>query len=123
MPYELFSKKRTHGGPAAVSITKYGNFVLNSAAITHLQKRPYLQVYWNKDEGKVAFKPLKSTDEYSYHVNYSPKGSVGSISGVAFLKHVGYSYKETKTFPANWNEKEGLLEIQLVGKAAAHRHQ
>jgi hypothetical protein len=117
MPYELFDKKRTHGGPAAVSVTKYGNFVINSAAIELLQKRAYLQVYWNKDEGKVAFKPVKSsTEPQSYHVNYSPKGSVGSISGTAFLKHVGYTLKETKSFPASWNEKEGLLEIQLLTK-------
>ena len=122
MPYELFDKKRTHGGPAAVSVTKYGNFVINSAAIELLQKRPYLQVYWNKDEGKVAFKPVKNISEpQSYHVNYSPKGSVGSISGTAFLKHVGYSLKETKSFPATWNDKEGLLEFQLVVKGGAQK--
>jgi len=122
MPYMLFDKKRTHGGPAAVSITKYGNFVINSSAIELLQRRPYLQVYWNKDEGKVAFKPVKDANEpSSYHVNYSPKGSVGSISGTAFLKHVGYALKETRSFPANWNDKEGLLEIQLVTKGAARR--
>jgi hypothetical protein len=114
--YELFERKRTHGGPAGISVTKYGNFVINSKAIEHLQKRPYLQVYWNKDEGKVALKPLKVADEHSYHVNYSPKGGVGSISATAFLKYVGYSFKETKRFPATWNEKEGLLEIQILGK-------
>ncbi len=122
MPYELFDKKRTHGGPAAVSITKYGNFVINSSAIELLQKRPYIQVYWNKDEGKVAFKPVKNANEpSSYHVNYSPKGSVGSISGTAFLKHVGYALKETRSFPATWSDREGLLEIQLVAKGAAAR--
>ncbi|SRR6266852_5229288 len=116
MPYELFSRKRTHGGPPAVSVTKYGNFVVNSTAIAHFQKRAYLQVYWNQEAGTVGLKPVKNNEEHSYHVNYSPKGGVGSISAVAFLKHVGFPYKETKSFQANWNEKEGLLEFQLLTK-------
>lgn len=116
MAYELFSRKRTHGGPPAVSITKYGNFVINSTALNNFQKRPYVQVYWNKEDGKVALKPLKVNEEHCYHINYSPKGGVGSISAVAFVKSVGYSYKETKSFPAAWNEREGLLEFQLLNK-------
>jgi hypothetical protein len=116
LAYELFSRKRTHGGPAAVSVTKYGNFLVNSTALANFEKRPYLQLYWNKEEGKVGLKPLKTNEGNSYHLNYSPKGSVASVSGVAFLKHIGYSYKETKSFPATWNVKDGLLEFQLLAK-------
>jgi hypothetical protein len=116
MPYELFVRKRTHGGPPAVSVTKYGNFVINSTALNYFQKRRFLQVFWNKEDGKVALKPLKTIEEHSYHINYSPKGGVGSVSAVAFVKSVGYSYKETKSFAATWNEKDGLLEFKLFDK-------
>ena len=121
MPYELFSRKRTHGGPPSVSVTKYGNFVINSSGVTALQKRPYLQVYWDKEDRKVGLKPLKAAEEHAYHVNYSPKGGVGSISATAFLKSVGYSYEETQRFPAKWNEKAKLLEFQLHKGAASKR--
>jgi hypothetical protein len=117
--YELFEGKRTHGGPPSVSVTKYGNFVINSSAVELIQKKPYLQILWNKDEGKVGLKPHKKAGEaHSYHVNYSPKGAVGSISAVAFLRHVDYAFKqkETTPFAATWNPKEELLEFQLINK-------
>ena len=119
MPYELFSRKRTHGGPPAVTITKNGTFVINSAAIgKYILKRPFLHVYWDKDDGKVGLKPLAKNEDQAYHINLSPKGNVGSLSATAFLKHVGYEIKETRSFPATWNEKEGMLEFKIFAKGS-----
>jgi len=117
--FELFERKRTHGGPPAVSISKLGMFVINSAAIEkYFSKRKYVHVYWDKETGKVGLKPLMKKEDKSYNMHYSPKGNVGSMSATAFLKHIGYKFKETKSFPATWNEKEGLIEFAIFEKGS-----
>ena len=122
MPYELFSRKRTHGGPPAVSITRFGIFVINSSAIEkYFHKHKYIHIYWDKEEGKVGLKPLRKKEEKSYNVHYSPKGNVGSLSATAFLKYVGYKNSETKAFPVTWNEKEGMLEFRIFEKGSKSR--
>jgi len=94
-------------------------FVINSAAIEkYFQNRKYASVYWDKETGKVGLKPLAKKEEKSYNLHYSPKGNVGSMSATAFLKHVGYDNKETKSFPASWNEKEGLVEFTIFEKGS-----
>src|SRR5713101_6331222 len=106
MPYELFTRKRTHGGPPAVTVTKYGNFVLNGSSVEKSFKNiQYLHVYWDKDAGKVGLKPLSRKQDKSYHLNLSPKGNVGTVSATSFLKFIGYEPKETTSFPATWNDK------------------
>ena len=118
MAFELFDRKRTHGGPPGVSITKMGMFVINSSAIEkYFQSRKYISVYWDKESGKVGLKPLAKKEDKSYSIHYSPKGNVGSMSATAFLKFVGYEHKETKPFPATWNDKEGLLEFTISEKS------
>jgi hypothetical protein len=114
MPFELFERKRAHGGPPAISISKNGLFVINASAIEkHFQNRKYATVYWDKTAGKVGIKPLVKREEKSYNLHLSPKGNVGSMSATAFLKYIGYELQATKSFPATWNEKEGLLEFTL----------
>lgn len=114
MAYELFSRKRTHGGPPAVSITKAGMFVINASAMEkYLHHQKFIHVYWDKDACKIGFKPLAKKEDKAYNIHFSPKGSVGALSATAFLKYIDYDVDETKSFPATWNEKEGLLEFQI----------
>ncbi len=56
---------------------------------------------------------MKNKDLHSYSINFSPKGSVGSFSGTAFLKTYKIKYEETKSFLAQWNDKENLLELKV----------
>lgn len=114
MSYELFNRKREHGGPSAVTVTKFGNFVINSTGLSLFKKQKYVHVYWDKDNSKVGLKPLPKKEDKSYSINYSPKGGVGSLSATAFLKHIGYPIKATTSFPAHWNEKEQMLEFQII---------
>jgi hypothetical protein len=114
MPFELFTKKRSHPGEVGVSITKGGNFILNAATIEkHVKDCKFARVYWDSDHRKIGIMPVKKKDENSYTINISPRGSVGAFSGSAFLRAHGLLHKETKSYPAQWNEKEGLLEFTL----------
>jgi hypothetical protein len=113
MAFELFTKKQSHGGPPSVSITKRGHFSINSSAVNYLSRSKYVHVYWDHEQQKVGLKPLIKKEEHAYRINYSTKGSGGAVSASAFLKGVGYAFKETKSFPAGWNAKEGLLEFKI----------
>ena len=116
MAYELYTKKRSHGGPPSVTVTKNGMFVVNATAMEkHLQHHQFVHVYYDKDSGKVGLKPLSKKLDKSYRVNFSPKGNVGTISALSFLSFIGYEKKETTSFPATWNVEEGLLEFTIAG--------
>lgn len=115
MGYVLFTRKRAHGGPPAVTVTKNGIFVINGSAVEkYISTNRYLHVYWDKDSGKVGLKPLPKKADKAYHINLSPRGNVGSVSALSFLKFIGYESKETTSFPATWNAEEGLLEFTIM---------
>ncbi|MGA3164847.1 MAG: hypothetical protein ABSF14_01880 [Terriglobia bacterium] len=114
MAFKEFQRKRTHSGESAVSITKYGNFVLNATCIEKFFKEiKYAKLYWDAEARKVGIKPMKRKDEYSYSINFSPKGGVGTFSGTAFLKTYKLKYGETKSFLVSWNGTEELLELKV----------
>ena len=114
MGFKLFDKKRSHGGPPTVTITKNGMFVINSTAVEkRLKGFQYVHLYWDQEQDKIGIKPLRKKENTAYHINYSPKGNVGSISGTAFLAYAEISHKETASFPAQWNEEEELLEFKV----------
>lgn len=116
MGFEPFESKRTHGGDPSVSITKYANFILNTACIQrYFEDTKYAKVFWDAEHQKVGIKPMKKKDAYSYSIHLSPKGNVGSFSGVAFFKATGIDYKNTKSYLVEWNEKEQLVEFSVKG--------
>lgn len=114
MPFEEFQRKRSRVGEPGVSISKYGNFILNSNVIAnHFKDKRYAKLYWDELERKIGIKPMSIKDAASYAVNFSPKGGVGSFSGTAFFKANGIKYDVTRSFEAVWNEKEGLLVLKV----------
>ncbi len=114
MAFKEFQRKRVHAGEPAVSITKFGNFVLNATSIEKFfTDRKYAKLYWDAEARKVGIKPMKTKDQHSYSINFSPKGSVGTFSGTAFLKTYKLRYEQTKSFSVIWNDQEGLLELKV----------
>jgi hypothetical protein len=114
MAFEEFQGKRSHGGEPAVSISKSGNFILNSKVVsTYFSDKKYAKLYWDEQQRKIGIKPVASKDTASYSVNFSPRGGVASFSGTAFLKAHGIPYTETRSIDASWDEKEGLLVLKV----------
>lgn len=114
MGFEEFQGKRKHSGEPAISISRFGNFILNSAVVNeHFAGRKYAKLYWDREQRKIGIKPMTTKDAASYAINFSPKGGVGSFSGTAFLKAHGIKYDETRSIAASWNEQEGLLELKV----------
>ena len=114
MAFEEFQRKKMHTGEPAVSIGKYGNFVLNSTAIRkYFTQAKYAKLYWDESERKIGIRPVTTKDAHSYAINFGSNNGVGSFSGTAFLKAHGIKYAETKSFDASWDEKEGLLVLKV----------
>jgi hypothetical protein len=114
MTFRLFDRKRTHGGPPKVTITKYGMFVVNSTAVEkYLHGAQYALLYWDDTHEKVGIKPIKTKEQKAYRLNYSPKGNVATLSGTAFLGFAEIPHDATQSFDAGWNEEEKLLEFQV----------
>ena len=62
MAFKEFQRKRTHGGEAAVTITHFGNFALNSKTVAqYFQGNRYAKLYWDDESKRVGIKPLKKS--------------------------------------------------------------
>jgi hypothetical protein len=115
MPFETFRRQRITGGPPRVTITKYNNLVLNSATMErHLRAVKYVHLLWDSERLRVGIKPVTKQDQSAYPLHNSARGNVATISGVSFLRYIGWNLKsETKSFEAEWNDKESLLEFRI----------
>lgn len=114
MAFKAFESKKSHSSDPAVTITKNGLFVLNSACVNQFFKGvQHAKLYWDDAQHKVGIKPMKKKDHFSY--NISKHRTVGTLSGISFVKSVGIEHKETKPYPASWDKKEQLL-VFSVGK-------
>ena len=121
MAYELFRKAlhryTSQSSSPAVSIHKQGSVYLNTKlARDFLGGFDYVLLYWDGDSGKVGFKPSKES-EGTYKL-CKRRGQV-VFSATCFLRYIGMSTSVTRRFPASWNEKAGLVEIdvsEFIGK-------
>ena len=124
MSWKPFESKRVKSKDPRVSVSKAGNIVMNSACIrAHFPTDPkpkylYIKLYSNEEAGGVGIKPMQKDDGHCYSINYGPHKNFGSFSGTAFCKSIGYDFEKEKTrsFPAKWNDKEGMLEFSLKGR-------
>jgi len=116
MGFEPFEGKRSHSGDPAVSITKAGNFIINSTCVErHFKGTKYIKVFWDSENEKIGIKPLTAKDTYAYRLNLSSRGNVGAFSGTAFFKSIGLEHKATKSYAVEWNKREQLIEFSVQG--------
>ena len=60
----------------------------------------------------------------AYTLTFSPeaKGSGAGFSAKTFFDYIEYDYSETRSFDAEWNKTDGILEIEIpaqhLGKVA-----
>jgi hypothetical protein len=116
MPFEMFQRQRTAGGPPRVAVSKYRNFIFNSACVTdYLKNVKYVHLFWDVDKLRVGVKPAAKPDQFSYPLHYSPRGNVGTVSAISFLRYIGWDMdnEDTKHFDAEWSEKENILGFTI----------
>lgn len=115
MGYELFSNKgaRRLTSPA-IGITRNGRVNMNKAttAILRNNKAEFILLFWDRDKHRIAIKPSKK-DSRAYQVGYNERDNSSGFHGGSFIKHIGFNNSENRLLFAEWNEKEGMLEIDV----------
>ena len=118
MPYVKFSRKegRIRRGEY-ITISKYCQFSLSLDCYERFFKG-YKSVifFYDKKNNLVGLKPLKEQADDSYDIRASRTGGASplySVSGASFLNHFGLKPSETKKYKPEFNEREGLVEIDL----------
>jgi hypothetical protein len=105
MAYEVFDNKATRLGSPALTIATDGRLALN-AKFVHLM--------WDADARKIALRPLAKADSRSYKLSVPHAHKRGMlVSASTFLRYIGWPTSKRVTLPAEWNEKEKILEAVL----------
>ena len=112
MAFEAFTGGRIITKEPAVSVMKQGNFNFNTGVMNILKEKAvtYLQLLYDKDTNRIAFKPCAKETSGAYALR-SVKGG-GQVSGTAFLKFNSIPFSDaSRSYPATW--QDGLLIISL----------
>ncbi|MBI3001950.1 MAG: hypothetical protein HYY46_26355 [Deltaproteobacteria bacterium] len=116
MGYEVFARKVVRTGTPAISINSFGRVGINQSATAILRKNgvEYVLLLWDKDELKIGIQQGPKTDTRAYRLAFSKKGSGASFSAKTFFVHINYDFSKTRSFAAEWNPKEKMLEIEIT---------
>jgi hypothetical protein len=115
MAWEIFDRKTARTVEPTVTLTTLGRLALNRGAASILEKIAAEQVFllWDSLANKVAVKVTGKKDPRSYHLHYGAKGNGAGFSAVTFLNHIKYDWSETRMFPLEWNEAEGMFTFSI----------
>jgi hypothetical protein len=115
MAYEIFTNKGSRRTSApAIGIAKSGRVNLNKPITQHLlsKKVEFVLLLWDKERNRIAIKPSKR-DSRAYQLGYSNRDNSAGFHGGSFVKYIGYDNSQARTLYAEWNEKEGMYEVEV----------
>ena len=115
MSYELFDSKSIRIGSPAITIQPDGRVALNADVGDILASlgAKYAQILWNRENLKLAIRPLSKRDARAFKLTFLKGKRGGSLSARSFLNYIRWRQAGAFTTPVHWNEKEGLLEAIL----------
>jgi len=119
MGYEIYEKEfPSKSTSPTITISPLGRCALNraAAALFHKEAVENVLLLWDKDALKFAVRPITKKDNRSFAIRYSEKDKTvtgAAFSGVMFLRHIGYDFTTTQTYPIKWSANESLFEVEL----------
>src|ERR1700692_3818143 len=115
MPFEVFSRKTSRVGTPMMTFNSLGRIALNKSSTRRLEKDAveFVVLLWDRDSRRVAIRPLTKKDPRAYRVAYGKKGNGAGFSAKTFLDYIEYDYSISRSFPVEWNDKEGQFEAQI----------
>jgi len=125
MAYEIFTREVIRTGSPRISVNTLGRVGINQAATKILKDNAveFVLLLWDKERNKIAIRPITKKDKRAYIVTFAPKGNGAGFSAKTFFKYIGYDYAETRSLAAEWNENEGILEIDVPPENLKDRKQ
>src|SRR5690348_15937302 len=99
MAYEIFTRKVIRAGLPTLTITKLGRLSLNKTATVMLEKNAveYVLVLWDKDDRKIAIRPITKKDPRAYSVTYGVKGNGAGFSAKTFCDYINLDYTQSRS--------------------------
>lgn len=113
MSWETYVPIRKAQGPPKISIQPTGMIWISGKAMKRFfkdHKRVFL--LYDKQRGVVGFKPTKE-EKGTFSLSSTGKRPDATVSGISFVEYFKIKEKETRSYEATWNEKEGIVEIEL----------
>jgi hypothetical protein len=107
----VYKRQIIRTGEPAVTIGKMGRIGLNMLATGMLEshKATHVVLLFDKETGQCAVKMATSKDEGAYTLTYNDKSNGSGFSAVTFLNFIGYDWRETRAFNAEWDEEEKMF--------------
>ena len=117
MPYVLFANKAAKFGSPQLTI-RSGKISFNADAGDNLAQTgmKFAHILWDAAACKIAIRPIAKKDDTAFKVSISKGKRGGMLSARSFLSYIHWDAQEPITIPAEWNEREGLLEAVLPRK-------
>ena len=115
MQFERFERRRSRQRDIPlITVSKKKQFGLNRTCLEkYFQGCHFVELYYDSHNHRIGFKPIQASTDCSYNLRVTRR-SQGTISGTAFFKHYKLKlFDVSKAFPATFDEKEGLIIIDL----------
>ena len=117
MVYEELTKNVRNVKEKPIATIGSGGVVYLNTFImrTWFQGIKWVKLFFDNARDILAVKPLKKEEENSFRLTFSSVShkSTGVVAARSAIKRLKIDYSKTKQYEANWNKKEGMLEIQL----------
>jgi hypothetical protein len=115
MSFEIFNRKVQWSGEPAITLNKLGRISFNKTASLKLQQEAVESVLllWDEEKRLIGVRPITKKDNRAYRISWSTRGDGCGFSSSTFLKYIGYNMSESRSFPAQWDEREQIFKIEV----------
>lgn len=125
MGYEIFTKDIVRTGSPRITLNTFGRVGINQIGTKLLQDNAveFVLLLWDKNTNKIALRRISKKDKRAYTISFAKRGNGAGFSAKTFFMHIGYDFSKTRSYHAEWNESEVMLEIDLEVEAVKSRQQ
>jgi hypothetical protein len=116
MGFMVISRKtRMFVGTPAISFTKLGRLAFNTTTSVKLKenKAEKVLLLWDKETKRIGVQLTTKEDDRAYKIHWSPRGDGCGFTASTFLKYVGLNISETRSLPAQWDDKQQMFIVDV----------
>jgi len=117
MTFIKFDKRgaKIYKNEPSITITRMGIFSIGKLAYEkYFTDRKYVILYYDPESKIIGLQPTNESTPEAHTIRVFPSGKAISFSAKPFLDFFGIEYASgSRTYVVNWNEKDGMVEIDL----------
>jgi len=115
MGYETFERPKVRIEEPAIALAPKGRIALNAAAARLMEECGVkaVRLLWDKTTCGIALQAAHKGEKDTYSLGFARGYDGATLSGKAFLRHIGWMATRRETVLAKWNAEEKMLEVKL----------